>query len=430
MTRRLALGLLLGGVPRTWRQPWSRAKEVADLAFYADLARKAEAAKFDTLFLADTVATSERSPQPGLEPVTLLSALAAVTDHIGLIGSVSTSFTEPFNLARQIASLDQISGGRAGWNLVTSAWGGENFGIALPPHDERYAIATEYVQLVTALWESWDPGAIVADHDRNLFVDPARVHRVDWNSERFQVRGPLNVPRSPQGRPIIAQAGSSEAGKTLGAGYADLVFTTGLTELEPSRALYADLKQRAVAAGRRPESVKILPGVAPVIGSTDEEAHRIWSDSHEHFDFTASRASLAQQFGGVDFAGLDPDAPVPVERLPAEETVEGRRSRYGVLLHLIRTGQLRTVRDVVLYHASAAGHWFPIGSVERIADLLQERFEGGTADGFNFLGFFQDYPNGLEALTEHLVPELRRRGLVRTDYEHPTLRGNLGLTLS
>ncbi|MDT9595016.1 NtaA/DmoA family FMN-dependent monooxygenase [Nocardioides zeae] len=425
--RGLLLGLLLGGVSRSWHQPWGRADEATRLSLYADLTRKAEAAKIDTIFLADTVTVNEKAPEPGLEPITLLSALAGLTDRIGLIGSVSTSFTEPFNVARQIASLDHLSGGRAGWNVVTSAWGEQNFGRELPDHDDRYAVAEEFTTLVERLWDSWDADAVVRDVGRRLLVDPARVRRVDWESEHFKVAGPLNVPRTPQGRPIIAQAGSSEAGRDLGARHADLVFTTGLTDVAESVRLRADLRRRAVAAGRAPDAVKVLPGVAPVVAASDAEARRIWEDSHELLDLDAARASLAGQFAGVDLSDVDLDDPVPLERLPAEDEVQGRRSRYGVMLRLVTSGELRTVRDLVLYHASAAGHWFPIGSVERVADQLQQRWEAGAADGFNFLPFYLNYPGGLEALTEGLVPELQRRGLFHTDYEHETLRANLGL---
>jgi FMN-dependent oxidoreductase (nitrilotriacetate monooxygenase family) len=297
----------------------------------------------------------------------------------------------------------------------------------LPPHDDRYAIAGEFAGVVRALWESWDEDAIVADVERKLLVDPSKVHRINWESEHFSVRGPLNVPRSPQGRPILAQAGSSDAGKQLGAEVADLIFTTGLTEVEPSIALYDDIKARAVAAGRSRNDIAILPGVAPIIGSTDEEARRIWEEGNEHVDLDKARATLAGQFGGVDFSGYDFDDPIPVDVLPSEASVEGRRSRYGVILRLIETGQLRTVRDVILYHASAAGHWFPIGSVENVADQLQDRWERGAADGFNFLPFVFGYPGNFDAITDQLIPELQRRGIFHHEYAHDTLRANLGL---
>ena len=423
----LLLGLLLGGVARTCRKAHSRADEVLDLDLYTDLTAAAEAAKIHTIFLADGVSTDPHHPEPGLEPVTLLSALAARTSHIGLIGSVSTSFSQPYNVARQFASLDHLSRGRAGWNIVTSAWGGENFGIELPPHDERYAIAEEFAGVVEALWDSWEAGAIVRDAERDLFVDPAKVHRINWESEHFRVAGPLGVPLSPQGRPIIAQAGTSPAGKAFGARHADVIFTTGLIDLRESQDVYDDLRKHVVNAGRDADSVKVLPGVAPVIGSTDAEARRIWEDSHDDLDLDRGLAALTKQFGGIDLSGYDPDAPIPLADLPPEEAIEGRRSRYGVLRRIIESGQATTVRDLVRYHASAAGHWFPIGSVENVADQLQERWESGAADGFNFLPFFLNYPHGLEALTEHLVPELQRRGLFHTDYEAATLRGSLGL---
>lgn len=422
----LALGLLIGGLTRNWKDTAQSGDPAIDLSVYIDQARKAEAAKIHTIFLADGVSVNERAPELSLEPVTLLSALAPVTDRIGLVGSISTTFAEPFNVARQVASLDHISRGRAGWNVVTSTSGAEQFGKELPPHDERYAIATEFVGVVEALWDSWEADAIVADRERNVLVASDKVHRIDWQSEHFSVRGPLNVARSPQGRPIIAQAGSSEAGKTLGATHADLIFTTGLTELEDTLAVYQDIKRRVGAAGRRADAVKILPGVAPVIGSTDEEARRIWEEAHADIDFDNARASLATQFNGIDFADLELDDPIPVGQLPPEEAAEGRRSRYGVLLSLIHRGYLRTVRDLALYFSSAAGHWFPIGSVEHIADLLQERYERGAADGFNFLPFYSKY-GGLEVLTDQLIPELQRRGIFHTEYEHDTLRANLGL---
>ncbi|MFV0285404.1 MAG: NtaA/DmoA family FMN-dependent monooxygenase [Demequina sp.] len=423
----LILGLLLGPTGRGWADGLADPRAGIDLETYVRQAQAAEAAKFHTIFLADGVTVNEQAPEPGLEPLTLLSALAARTERIGLIGSVSTSFTEPYNVARQVASLDHLSRGRGGWNLVTSAWGEENFGTVLPPHDDRYAIATEFAGVVRALWESWDSDAIIADRARRILVDPAKVHRVDWESAHFSVRGPLNVPRSPQGRPIVAQAGSSEAGRELGARVADVIFTTGLTEIEPSIALYDDIKARAVAAGRRPEDVAILPGVAPILGSTEEEAHRVWVEGNAHVDLEAARRSLAGQFGGVDFSGVELDDPVPLHLLPRVDAVEGRRSRYAVLLRLIESGQLRTVRDVILYHASAAGHWFPLGTVEQVADQFQERWERGAADGFNILAFVFGYPGNFEAITEHLIPELQRRGLFHHDYAFETLRDNLAL---
>ncbi len=424
----LVLGLLLGGTGQT-KKPGTNGPtdNLLDIDAYIDQAQQAERGKIHTIFLADSLSTSETSPKPGLEPVTMLSALAAKTSRIGLIASISTSFTEPYNLARQVLSLDHISKGRAGWNLVTSSAGEKNFGKPLPAHDDRYAIAEEFAGVVQALWESWEPDAVTYDERGRQRVDPKKVRRIDWDSKHFKVQGPLGVSRSPQDKPILAQAGSSTEGRQLGARIADVIFTTGLTETEPSIELYRDFKKRASALGRSPDSIKILPGVAPVIGSTDEEAHRFWRKIIDEIDFEEGRKSLAGQFGGVDFEGIDLDAPIPIEDLPQTANVQGRRSRFGVFRDLVENGKVRTVRDLIVYHSSGAGHWFPIGSVENIADQLQERYERGATDGFNFLAFTLKYELGLTALTDHLIPELQRRGIFHHDYRHETLRQNLGV---
>ena len=424
----LVLGQLLGSAGAARKAgDRSAGENLLDIDVFIQQARQAEQAKIHTIFLADTVATSETAPRPSLEPVTLLSAVAAHTSRIGLIASVSTTFTEPYNVARQILSLDHISRGRAGWNLVTSSAGEQNFGKSLPGHDDRYALGAEFAAVVQALWTSWEPDAVGRDERNQQTVDPAKVHRIDWSGRNYSVRGPLNISRSPQDKPILAQAGSSEAGRGLGARVADVIFTTGLMELAPSAALYADFKERAWAAGRSPDAVKILPGVAPVIGSTDEEAQRSWRKIVDDIDFDEGRRALAGQFAGIDFEDVDLDAPIRLEALPEVASVQGRQSRYEVFRTLIETDKVRTARDLIVYHYSAAGHWFPIGSVENIADQLQERYEHGAADGFNFLAFVLRYDWGFEALTAHLIPELQRRGIFHREYEHETLRGNLGL---
>ncbi|MDD2867381.1 NtaA/DmoA family FMN-dependent monooxygenase [Neomegalonema sp.] len=422
------LGLLLGGTGQARKSgTHGRNDDLTDISLYIEQAKQAEAGKIHTIFLADSLVASEKAPRPGLEPVTLLSALATRTSHIGLVASVSTSFTEPYNVARQILSLDHISGGRAGWNLVTSSAGERNFGKELPAHDDRYAIASEFAEVVRALWESWDPDAVSYDGEGRQIVAPDKVRRIDWRSEHYAVEGPLNLSRSPQDRPILAQAGSSPKGKELGARVADVIFTTGLTEIEPSIRVLRDYKTLAQAHGRSPERIKVLPGVAPVIGSTDEEARRHWEKMIETIDFEEGRQSLAGQFGGIDLEGVDLDAPIPLDKLPQTEAIQGRQSRFGVFRKLIESGQVRTVRDLIIYHSSGAGHWFPIGSVENVADQLQERYERGAADGFNILAFTLKYDLGLSAITDHLIPELQRRGVYHQDYAHNTLRGNLGL---
>lgn len=422
------LGLLLGGTGQA-RRPGTHGRndDLTDISIYVEQAKQAEAGKIHTIFLADSLVASEKAPRPGLEPVTLLSALAAHTSRIGLVASVSTSFTEPYNVARQILSLDHISGGRAGWNLVTSSAGERNFGKALPAHDDRYAIASEFAEVVRALWESWEPDAVRYDGQGRQIVAAEKVRRIDWRGEHYAVQGPLNLSRSPQDRPILAQAGSSAKGKELGARVADVIFTTGLTEIEPSIRVLRDYKDLAQAHGRSPDQIKVLPGVAPVIGSTDEEARRHWETIIETIDYEEGRQSLAGQFGGIDLEGIDLDEPIPLDQLPQTEAVQGRQSRFGVFRKLIESGKVRTVRDLIIYHSSGAGHWFPIGSVENVADQLQERYERGAADGFNILAFTLKYELGLSAITDHLIPELQKRGVYHHDYAHETLRGNLGL---
>jgi FMN-dependent oxidoreductase (nitrilotriacetate monooxygenase family) len=425
------LGILIGGVGNhqgAWRRPNSRVEEVASLSLFADLAAWAERAKLDTLFIADGLTLQldrlRSSPFGHLEPVTLLSAIAARTSHIGLIPSVSTTFSEPYNVARQLASLDRISGGRAGWNIVTSAWGEINFGgQALPSHAARYARAVEYVDVVTALWDSWSDDAIVIDRAGGVYAEPDRVRKINFAGSHFRVEGPLNVPRSVQGRPVLAQAGSSNDGKDFAARYAEVVFTAQQTVAE-SQAFYADLKARVAAQGRDPDLVKILPGVSPIVAPTEAEAHRLADELRELIDIEIGLERLSKQLGGVDLSGLELDRPIPPEILPEVETVEGRQSRYGVFKELAVTERF-SLRRLIEMEVSSSGHWVTVGAPEQIADRLQERFEQRGADGFILLPSY--IPEGFELLVDAVVPILRKRGLFRTEYDGPTLRDHLGL---
>ena len=252
---------------------------------------------------------------------------------------MSTSFSQPYNVARQIASLDHISRGRAGWNIVTSAWGGENFGIELPRTTSGTPSRRSSRASSRRSGTAGRRARSSATPSATCSSTPPRCTAINWESEHFRVAGPLGVPRSPQGRPIIAQAGTSPAGKAFGARHADVIFTTGLTDLRESQDVYDDLRKHVVNAGRDADSVKVLPGVAPVIGSTDAEARRIWEDSHDDLDLERGLAALTKQFGGVDLSGYDPDAPIPLADLPPEEAIEGRRSRYGVLRRIIESGR-------------------------------------------------------------------------------------------
>jgi N-acetyl-S-(2-succino)cysteine monooxygenase len=433
MTKRsdeMVLAVLIGGVGNhigAWRRPTSRVEEKYGLSLFKDVVGWAEAAKLHAVFIADTLRletdTLRTQPLAHLEPVTLLSALAAVTEHIGLIGSISTTFSEPFNVARQLASLDHLSGGRAGWNLVTSAWGEENFGRELPSHDERYERGAEFAEVLFELFDSWDEDALVLDRERGLYADPEKVRRIDHVGRHFDVRGPLNLARSPQGRPIVAQAGSSGTGQDVAARFADVVFTTGRTTDEDSLAFYRSLKRRVADHGRDPGEVKILPGVSPIIGETESEARAIERELNGYIDLDAGRLRLARQLAGSDLSGLELDEPIPLERLPEEAAVEGRRSRYGVYRALIQEGW--SLRRLIEWEVSSAGHFVPVGAPEQIADLLVERFEGGAADGFILLPSY--LPEGFALLTDALVPILQDRGVFQTEYAGNTLRENLGL---
>ncbi|ATE60704.1 NtaA/DmoA family FMN-dependent monooxygenase [Thauera sinica] len=394
------------------------------LGYYADIARRLEQARFDFLMVADTVSTEsahQQAPRP--EPVTLFSALAGITRHIGLVPTVSTTFTEPFNLARQLQSLDQLSDGRAAWNVVTSSNGERNFGDApIPDHGERYRRAAEHVEVVRKLWDSWEDDAIVNDHGRHIAVRADKVHRIDHRGRYYAVEGPLNVARSRQGHPVLFQAGSSEDGKAFAAPFAEGIYTAQQT-LAGAQAFYADLKGRVRAHGRDPEHIKILPGLCTVIADTEESARRLddeqWNDIPPHV-----LRALEQQLGGIDLSDLDPDQPVPAERLPALFAVQGRQSRYGIFRDFALSERW-SVRRLLRLQASSAGHGRIVGTPEQIADHLQEWFLNGAADGYILMP--SQGPGGIEIFAGEVVPILQRRGLFRRDYEADTLRGNLGL---
>ncbi len=430
--KQLVLATLIGGVGNhagAWRRPNSRVEEKYSLSLFRDVVGWAERAKLHAVFLADglrlDVDSIRSQPFAGLEPITLLSALAAVSEHIGLIGSVSTTFSEPFNVARQLASLDHISGGRAGWNLVTSAYGEENFGRELPSHDERYERGAEFAEVLFELFDSWEEGAIQMDRVSGAYADPAKVHPIDYVGKHFDVRGPLNLSRPPQGRPIVAQAGSSGTGQEVAARYADLVFTTGRTTAEDSITFYRSLKERVVRAGRGADSLKILPGVSPIIGQSEAEAKAIEKELNGFIDIEAGRAKLSRQLAGTVLDDLDLDEQIPPDRLPEESAVEGRRSRYGVYLDLIEQGW--TLRRLIEWEVASSGHFVPVGDPEQIADLLLDRFEAGSADGFILLPSY--VPEGFALLTDAVVPILQERGAFQKEYAGTTLRENLGLPL-
>lgn len=424
--RTLHLNAFLLGVGHheaAWRLPQSDPTAVTDLRHYQELARIAERGRLDSVFFADGLTflgNVRHNALGGLEPLTLLSALAAVTEHIGLIATVSTTYNEPFHVARKFASLDHISGGRAGWNIVTSAGEAEArlFGIERPAHRDRYERATEFVEVVTKLWDSWEDDAILADRERGVFADTDRIHAIEHHGRHLKVQGPLNIARPPQGHPLLVQAGSSEAGKEFAARFAEAVFTAQQT-LADAQAFYADLKSRLDRYGREPGQLKVLPGISPIIGSTEDEARRLERELEELI-VPAYGISQLSTLVGIDVAESDLDRPLP--EVPTH--TEGQQSRLKLVTDLAQRENL-TVRQLIGRLAGGRGHRVVAGTPEQIADQIQLWFESGAADGFNVMA--PHLPGGLEAFVDHVVPVLQERGLFRTEYETGTLRDRYGL---
>jgi FMN-dependent oxidoreductase (nitrilotriacetate monooxygenase family) len=395
------------------------------LEFYTNQAQKAEEGKFDLVFIADGLHINEKSIPHFLnrfEPLTILSALAAVTSKIGLVGTLSTSYSEPFNVARQFASLDHISNGRAGWNVVTSPLEKTalNFSKTIeehPDHAKRYRIAAEYLQVAKGLWDSWEDDAFVRNKDTGVFFDSDKLHKLNHIGEFFSVQGPLNIGRSKQGRPLIFQAGSSEAGKDLAAREADAIFT-GHPTLSAAREFYQDVKNRAEALGRNPDELAILPGIAPIIGTTEEEAERKYQEIANLVSIDKALDYLGRYFEHHDFSQYPLDAPFPELGDLGKNSFQSHTDR---IKQQAKAHNL-TLRQVALQETTPKPTF--IGTPEKVADLIQEWFEGNGADGF-IIG--SAVPNGLNDFVDFVVPILQKRGLFRTEYEAETLRGNLGI---
>jgi FMN-dependent oxidoreductase (nitrilotriacetate monooxygenase family) len=411
----------------SWRLPESDPLAATSVAHFKQLARLAERGTFDSLFLADSPAIFPevgRRPAGVIEPLTLLTALAGATDRIGLIATASTTYNSPYNLARRFASLDHVSAGRAGWNVVTTATvdAARNFGLdELPPHAERYARAAEFIDVALRLWDSWEDDAVIADKATGVWGDHDKVHPAAHRGRYFSVAGALNIPRSPQGYPLLVQAGSSQDGRQLAARYAEAVFTAQQT-LAEARAFYADLKDRARRLGRDPAGVKILPGIVPVIGATEAQARARDAELAELIVPEHARLRLAQTLR-VPAADLPLDAQLPAD-LPAEDEIEGAKSRYTLIVDLARREHL-TVRQLIARLGGGRGHRTFAGTPEQVADAIEDWYRGGAADGFNIMPAV--LPSGLELFVDHVVPILRDRGLLRREYVGATLREHYGL---
>lgn len=431
MTRRkLHLNAFLMGTGHheaSWRHPDSTPEHTLDAHHYVELARIAERGKLDSIFFADGLAVRgdvRFNSQNHLEPITLLAAIAMLTERIGLIATASTTYWEPFQLARKFASLDHISNGRAGWNIVTSAGEDEaqNFNRdTRPQHADRYARATEFVQVVQRLWDSWEDGARVLDKARGYYTDDSLVHEINHVGEHFSVRGPLNVPRPVQGHPLLVQAGSSEAGRTYAAQFAEAVFTAQQT-LGDAQAFYADLKSRARQFNRQPHDVLILPGICAVLGGTEAEAKAKEAELNELITPEYGVYQLSR-IVERDLSGYPLDGPLP--ELPGEDQIAGMKSRFSLVTTLARRENL-TIRQLIQRLAGGRGHRVFAGTPEQVADQLDLWFASGAADGFNVMP--PALPGGLEDFVDQVVPLLQQRGLFRTEYEGTTLREHYGLT--
>lgn len=432
MTRQLHFNVFI--LPRAhheaaWRHPESSKLPSTDIGVYKWVANTAEKGLLDSIFIADGLALTpdyERAPVSWTEPLTALGALSSTTTNIGLIATASTSYTEPFNLARQFASMDHISGGRVGWNIVTTwqADAANNYGGAeMVGHGERYARAEEYLQAVKGLWNSWADDAVVNDPKTGVYLNMDRIKPVNHHSQNYHVAGPLNMPRGPQGHPVLVQAGSSPSGRQFAARHAEAIFNVS-AEKSTAQDFYKDIKSRIAEAGRRTDQTHVLPGLSTIIGGTEEEAQKMADELGDLIDIEVGRRRLSNRFGGHDFTHLPVDEPLSADDFPDPSTIETVRSRTEVMVDLVRKERL-TLRQLLKRMAQARGHLNLIGTPEQCADVIEDWFTDGAADGFNLMPPLM--PMMLEAFVDEVIPILQKRGLFRTAYEGSTLREHYGL---
>ena len=424
---KMRLGTFLAGTGSnmaSWRHPNAVTDGPINLDYYRKLTRKAEAAKLDFVFFGDGLYISEKSHPIFLnrfEPLTLLAALAMDTTHIGLAATLSTSYSDPFTVARQFASIDHISNGRAGWNIVTSPLEGSALNYSKPEHpqhDLRYRMADEFVEITKGLWDSWEDDAFTRDKGSGVFFDPEKMHRLNHKGEFFSVQGPLNISRSKQGRPVLIQAGSSEAGKDFASKVADAVFT-GQSSLEGAAEFYRDVKDRAAKHGRDPDEILILPGCAPIVGRTTEEAEEKYQEIANLVVIEDALNYLGRYFNDMDFSSYGLDDPFPDL---GDFARNGWESTTDRIKQLVKDENL-TLRQMAL-RSTTPKHPF-IGTPDQIAGAMQAWFEAGAADGFMMNAAV--LPDGFNDFIDQVLPILKDRGLFRTEYEAGTLHGNLGL---
>ena len=421
--KRIYLGLFvqaLGHHVSGWRFTQENHK-ATDINWYIELAKKAEAARFDLFFLGDALSTSVHqlpSTMSRLEPLTLLSAVAVNTQHIGLAATVSTTFSDPFTTARAFSSLDHISQGRAAWNIVTSFSKdvANNFSLTdIPDHKSRYQRADEFLDVTNQLWKAWQPQAITANKKAGQYFDKSKINSIDHNGNYFQVKGPLTIEESPQKRPVLIAAGSSEDGQNFAAKHAEIIFTAAAT-LEEGKAFYTQQKNKIREQSRQPNDVFIMPGVMPIVGRTKQEALDTWNNLNEHVDIGNGLTQLSTRFN-VDLRAYPIDGPLP--EIPLGE---GNQSRVRLLVDMAKREQL-TIRQLAARAASSRGHRVIVGTATEIADDFEQWINEEAADGFNIMPAI--LPEQLDLFIELVIPELQQRGLFLDRYQTKTLRKNL-----
>ncbi|MEC1407727.1 LLM class flavin-dependent oxidoreductase [Bacillus halotolerans] len=427
--KQIKLGVFLAGTGHhvaSWRHPDAPADASMNLGYFKELARTAERGKLDMLFLADSLSIDSKSHPNVLtrfEPFTLLSALAQVTSRIGLTATASTTYSEPFHIARQFASLDHLSNGRAGWNVVTSSIESTALNFSGEKHLEhhlRYQRAEEFVEAVKGLWDSWEEGAFIRNKETGEFFDKEKMHELNHKGDYFSVRGPLNVSRTPQGQPVIIQAGSSGDGKALAAKTAEVIFTAQ-NHLESAQEFYQSIKKQAAEFGRDPQKIAIMPGIFPVIADTEEEARAKYQELQDLIIPSVGLQILQNYLGGIDLSAYPLDGPLPKLDADASNAV---KSRFKLVQEMAERDNM-TIRELYKYVAGSRGHHIFVGTPEQLADKMQEWVDHKACDGFNIMPPL--LPEGIELFVDKVVPILQERGVFRNEYEGTTLREHFGL---
>jgi len=421
-----------GRYQSAWKIPDSRVEELGQkFDLVHDLVQYAEDAKLDSIFFgdmntADSLIKQDLQPSGPHEPVTTMAALAVTTKKIGISGTVSTTFSYPYQIARMMTGIDHLSNGRAGWNIVTSSRGMENFGYTpedFPPNTVRYAMADEFLEICTQLWDSWADDAVVVDRERGLWVDPERLHQINYTGQYFSSQGPLNMPRSPQGRPVLFQAGQSDVGMAFGIKYADAIYAVQ-NDMHESIKYMKMYEKLLTDAGRHPGSMKVLPGIMPILGETQKEAEE-WADYLSSLTDLEMAKSRLQQNTKIDLTGIDWDDKIPLSRWDAPEVPKYAHGGNIRSKAIELDGTLRELLYVL--GRGTGGHLSVVGTPSQVADVMVEWFEAGACSGFNFNPPANN-ERGQLPIFKQLVPELQSRGYFREEYEGDTLRDHLGLS--